>query len=398
MFKSNNEYSIVTAILPHAASNTVVDTLIRKDDAAAFSWKARGTLLREDRWSRWVPPVGPLKTVFQMLVPQQEVDALSTAIIETGNLHRQATGAVFSTPCDHAYLGTEFHTWPSSPGTRADTRQHSWSENLSIIYCTVGHAASDRVARAAVNAGAHGPVIYYGEGRGLRDRIGWLRITKEHEQEILMVIAEESQVEEVFNAMAKAGEFHKPGRGLMYRLSIDKGMFNLPSSYSQRGYTANMQQIINAIDHLSGHNHWRDQSVYDVGGAGKGVGLDALKQTCPSLDNKVCLSAIIKRDQSPGLVDLMLDSGAPGLNMTHAKFIAAEKDCLLASARLNTEYSLMRSIVDQSTAEHICATVDESAEDNGIRDLCLLVNSVPRLATYVPGRRDYRLAPETTAA
>ncbi len=398
MFKTNKQFSIVTAVLPNSTSKRVVDSVILKSGATALAWKARGTLLREDWWSRWMPPIGPVKTVLQTLVPQQEVSHVATALIERGKLHKQATGAVFSTPCDHAYLGSEFPVWPSRPQLTPDTSSHRWDENLSIIYCIVGHALSDRVARAAVKAGAHGPVIYYSEGRGLRDRIGWLRITKEHEQEVLMVIADESQVEEVFDSMAKAGEFHKPGRGLMYRLNIDKGMFNLPSSYSQQRYTANMQQIINAIDHLAGHNHWRDRTVFDIGGAGKGVGLDLVKENAAVLEDRVCLTAMIKREQMQGLTDMMLDSGAPGLKMTYARFIAAEEDCHLAHARVNDEYTIMRSIVDQETAEHICAVVDESAENHGIRNLCMLVNPVPRIATYVPGKTDHRRPASRVAA
>lgn len=398
MFKTNNQYSILTAVFPNSTTNRVVDSIVHDEGATVLAWKARGTLLREAWWSRWMPPIGPVKTVLQTLVPQSDVDRVATAVIENSKLHKQATGAVFSTPCDHAYLGSEFQTWPARSGSAPDTRSQRWAENLSIIYCIVGHAFSDRVARAAVSAGAHGPVIYFAEGHGLRDRIGWLRITKDPEQEVLMVIADEAQVEGVFDAMAKVGEFHKPGRGLMYRLSIDTGMFNLPSSYAQHRYPANMQQIINAIDHLSGHDHWRDQAVFDVGSEGKGVGLDLLKENAAELQNQVCLTAIIKREQTQGLTDMILDSGARGLNMTYARFIAAEKSCQIARARVSDEYAVMRSIVDKDTAEHICAVVDDSAESNGIRDLCMLVNPILRIATYVPGKKDYRRPTDRVAA
>ena len=51
-------------------------------------------------------------------------------------------------------------------------------ENLTAIYCVVRNDDTEPVARAAMNTGAHGPIVCYSEGTGLRGRIGWLRITR----------------------------------------------------------------------------------------------------------------------------------------------------------------------------------------------------------------------------
>ena len=53
--------------------------------------------------------------------------------------------------------------------TMARETEHGLSDTLSVIYCIVAHNLSDRVSRAAVNAGGHGPIVFYSEGRGLRD-------------------------------------------------------------------------------------------------------------------------------------------------------------------------------------------------------------------------------------
>ena len=394
MFNTNHQFSTVTAVLPNSTANRVVEAIVAENGASVLIWKARGTLLHDHWLKRFLPPIGPVKTVLQMLVPKHEVDRVISTVVEKGRLHQQATGAVFSTPCDHVYLGSEFHTWPGSETAVVDRGDHRLSENLSAIHCVVDHQLSDRIAKAAIDAGGHGPIVYYCEGRGLRDRLGWLRITKEHEQEVLMVIADESDADEIFDAMAKAGELHLPGRGIMYRLSIDKGMFNLPSRVYNHHHDANMQQIINAIDHLTGHAHWRDQEVSDVGGEGRSAGLDFLKQQSPALENQVCLSAIVKRDFTYPLIDMMLDAGAPGLNVTYARFAAAEEQCQVAHARINEEYGVLRCIIDEETAERVCRAIEENAENNGIRDLCMLVNPVPRIARYVPGSKDYREAPK----
>jgi len=390
MFERTHQFSAVTAVLPGTTAQHVIDSVLADQGTSALVWQARGTLLHDTWWKRWVPPISPAKTMLQLLVPDPEVDHIVGTIVERGRLHQQATGAVFSTPCDHAYFGSQFHLAPARAPAIAGGAEHRLTRNLSAIYCIVGHQLGDRVGKAAIDAGAHGPIVYYCEGRGLRDRLGWLRITKEHEKEVLMVIADDADVEEVFDAMAKAGELHMPGRGFMYRIGIDKGVFNLPSRVSHHHYAANTQQIINAIDHLMGQTHWRDQAVFNTGGGGRVAGLGLAVDPAPQLKDQLCMSALVRRDDMQKLMDMMLDTGAPGINISFARFTAADSGCQESGARINAEYAMLRCVTGQGIIERICTVIDDSAEAAGLQDLCVLVNPVPRVATYVAGRKDYR--------
>lgn len=392
MFTSKHEISLITAILPNPSADTVVNALTNKEVTDVLISQARGTLLHDHWWKSWVPPISPSKTMLQILVPVHDVDRVVNLIIEEGRLDMQATGAVFSTPCESTYVGSEFHNLRTTETFNARKDSHKLSENLCAIFCSIGHQLSDRIAKAAINAGAHGPVVYYAEGRGLRDRLGWLRITKDSEQEVMMVLADNSDVEGIFTAMAKAGEFHLPGRGFMYYLPIDKGMFNLPSRIANPHYPANTQQIIHAIDHLTGHTHWRDQAVFNVGGQGKGTGLKSFQQNKEALTNQVCFAAIVNRDQSQDFMDLMLDAGAPGLNVSYSRFVAmGDDDYELAHANVNQEYATIRCITNQSTAKSVSQSIEAQAETNDIKDVCVLAHKVPRIAKYVPSTKDHRI-------
>ena len=390
MFTERLPYSTVTAILPSGRSGHVAESLMDDDGGSVLLWRARGTQLTDRWWQRWVPPISPAKSMLHMLVPDSEVDRVVGTIIERGRLCQQAVGAVYSNRCDHVYLGSTYQAWPARSRDSGAAASGRLKDDLSVIFCIVGHDRSNRVARAAIRAGAHGPIVYYSEGRGLRDRLGWLRITKEHEQEVLMVMADEAQVEEIFDAMAKAGEFHLPGRGLMYRLCVDKGMFNLPSRVAHHHYAASMQQIIHAIDSLQGHTHWRDQAVFDVGVEGRMTGLDFVPADNPALTDQACLSAILRRDDSQPLMDLMLDAGAPGLTMHHARYAASGQQSQIAGACITDEHTMFRCVVDQHTAARVCEALEQNAEGAGITDLCVTVSPVPRVARYVPGAKDYR--------
>ena len=399
MFNTKHEISLITAVLPNQSADTVVNTLTSREVTDVLVSKARGTLLREHWWKSWVPPISPSKTMLQMVVPVHDVDRVVGLVIEEGKLDLQATGAVFSTPCESAYVGSNFHNLRTTEALNTTKDSHKLSENLSAIFCSVSHSLSDRIAKAAINAGAHGPVVYYAEGKGLRDRLGWLRITKDSEQEVLMVLADNSDVEGIFTAMAKAGEFHLPARGFMYSLPIDKGMFNLPSRIANPHYPANTQQIIHAIDHLTGHTHWRDQAVFDVGGQGKGTGLKFLEQNKTTQTNQVCFSSVVNRDQSQKFMDLMLDSGAPGVNVSYSRFVAmGDDDYELAHANVNQEYATIRCITNQNIADLITENIEATAEQQGINDICVLAHSVPRIAKYVPGQKDHRKKPKLAMA
>lgn len=391
MLKSSHASSAVTAILPKHAARDVTAALREKMDTGVLSWDARGTLLQEQWWKRWVPPISPQKVALQLLAPAHEVDAIERTIIETAKLDKQSTGAVFSSPCTQAYFGEDFKVWQVDRLVSEENKVTTLPENMSAIYCIVGHQDSDRVSKAAINAGSHGPVVYYSEGRGLRDRLGWLRITKEHEQEVLLVIAEEDEADTIFDAMALAGNFHLPGRGFMYRVPVTKGMFNLRSRVSHHHHDASMQQVISAIDHMAGHNHWRDGSVVDVSGNGRAAGLGNLSPIVHQ-NNQVCLSVICNREESSTLINMMLDSGAPGLNFNHARSSDLHVDEHLAGAVISSEYAMLRCVTHSETAGMVSEMLGEASSKELISDFCAYSIDAPRVASYVPGKANFRAA------
>ncbi len=395
MLKLDDGYSSVTAVLPASSVSAVSDALHDELNIGGLLWEGRGTLLSEQWWRRWVPPISPAKTLLHLLTPSAQVEAIERTVIQHARLDKQSTGAVFSNPCSQMYFGRGFDRWvDAEASTPATPSSAALTEELSAIYCIVGHKDSDRVSHAAIHAGAHGPVVFYSEGRGLRDRLGWLRITKEHEKEVLLVIAEEDQADTIFDAMADAGQLHLPGRGFMYRVPISKGMFNLPSRMTHHHHEASMQQIIHAIDHLSGHQHWRDQSVFDVQGKGRATGLAELPKTI-ELHNQACLSIIVHRDEASPLIDTLLDAGAPGLNFNYTRF-SHETDNQSANTHFSDEYALLRCITLDETAQDICKRLEET-EAHNLGRFCAYLNPAPRVATYVPGKTDYRSPQVATA-
>lgn len=391
MFTSDHNISFVTAVLPSSAAPKTLIALTEDEHVNALVSKARGSLLREHWWKTWVPPISPAKTLVRLLVPEQDLDRVINLIAEHGNLHRQASGAVFSLSASSVHVGSKCELLTPQHERPDNLSRYQLQTNLQAIFCIVSHADSERITKAAIRAGAHGPIVQYTEGHGLRDRLGWLRITKDSEKEVLMILADHGKVDAIFAAMSKAGEFHLPGRGFLYRMPVDKGMFNLPSRSSNNQFDANMQQVINAIDHLTGHTHWRDQSVFqaDVDFTGR-VRSDDLESADDHTEH-CCFTIVVDRDNAHGMMDLLLSAGAPGLNLSYTKLLAEDpSEHHVAHAQVNQEYAVMRCVVNHHLASKISTAIECDAEKQGLDNMCAMTHPVTAVITYVPGNIDHR--------
>ncbi len=384
MYTQESLISTVVAILPEAHMQATVAEL----NAAGHNvlrWHARGTL-QDNRWYRnFLPAISPEKGALRLLLPNSEVDAAMRIIINQANLHRQSTGAIFSIPCTEVFVGDDFHSSCSIDKVEACDATASLKENLNVIHCIVEKNQTEQIASAAIKAGAHGPVVHFSEGYGLRDRLGWLRITKQADKEVLTVIADNAKADNVFAAMASAGQLHQPGRGFMYQMPVNKGLFNLPSHVDGHRYPANMQQIIGAIDHLMGDDHWRDQTVFELEGTGKsaGIGFLATQGNNQLLEQQSCLTAIVDREHSAQLMELMIDVGAPGLNVSYCQRITAENQSLHEGVNLVSEYAVIHCVTGESVAHDVLHQTRLHATQAGMDNLCLHLQPVPRVATYL---------------
>ena len=335
-------------MLPPASATRVINRLFELGEHNALLINARGTVIR-DRWYQgFLPVISPELDYLEFLVPDSYVERMMEAIADSGGLHRPGSGAVFTVPCDQLEYGSAFDMW-----TDADAAQDGYDatdfvkENLTAIFCISQPENVESISRAAMQAGAHGPVVFYCEGRGLRDRLGWLKITKKGTKEVICAVVDNVDKIAVTEAMVDAGRLDLPGRGFLFRMPVRQGLINLPTTVGNRGQSANMQQVIAAIDSIKGSTDWRDQSVVELGAAGKSAGM----AMCGSqkerkwLVDQECLGCIVSRKHVDIVLDALRAGGAPGANVSYAKFIEAEGETAASGARFNRESGFIRAII-----------------------------------------------------
>jgi nitrogen regulatory protein PII len=93
-------------------------------------------------------------------------------------------------------------------------------EGLRLITCVIQRGKADKVAKAAVEAGAAGATIFYGRGMGLRERLGLLGLAIVPEKEVIMIVCKEEEVRPIFDAIVKTANLNTPGMGIAYVIPI----------------------------------------------------------------------------------------------------------------------------------------------------------------------------------
>ncbi len=68
----------------------------------------------------------------------------------------------------------------------------------------------------AKNAGAEGATIFFARGTGIHECKKFFGIPIESEREVIMILIKKPKTEQVLEAIVKAGELEKPGRGVAF--------------------------------------------------------------------------------------------------------------------------------------------------------------------------------------
>ena len=95
------------------------------------------------------------------------------------------------------------------------------SEKPNLITCIVQRGQADKVVDHAIEAGAEGATIYYGRGRGVREKLGIMGRLIKPEKEVILIITKPDQTEAVFDAVVKSARLHEEGNGFAFLHKLD---------------------------------------------------------------------------------------------------------------------------------------------------------------------------------
>jgi len=107
------------------------------------------------------------------------------------------------------------------------------SKALKMIMAIVQRGQADDIVSAAIKSGAPAATIFFGRGRGIRERLGLLGLAIQPEKEIIMIVAEERLVDQVITGMVKAGNLDQPGIGFVFVVPVERALGMLEAKEPQ---------------------------------------------------------------------------------------------------------------------------------------------------------------------
>lgn len=367
-----DNYSLVTVILPKESATDILDKAISNYGGSAVMLAARGSLSSEKWYSSIFPPVNPEQQVVEFLVEDDKIDDLMNSVTLAGRFNTTGSGAVFATKCGKAlYLGDKGQSISSNTIGNSDGIEYK--SETTTIYCIAQKDKSEGIANVAMKEGSPGPTVVFGQGRGIRDRMGLLRIAISPEKELIRVVVDNYDVEPVFDAMVKEGKLDTPGMGFIYTMPVDKAYVNLASVVGNKNELASNHQIIKAIDEIKGGTGWRSLMSDD----------DGAKQDKKYLLDLVRLSCVTERGKGDEIVNAAIAAGAPGASIAYGTKLGSEESMGDTSINLSKEMEVIELTVSPNAVDDMIGKMSEAAKADDNSDVYFYTQPVPKALTYL---------------
>ena len=210
-------------------------------------------------------------------------------------------------------------------------------DGLAYITCTVQHGRGNNIVSAVLGLGVPMPVVTTGEGTGLRDKLGLIRVALPATKEIVYAVVSAHEGADILGSIADAGRLDRLGSGFIYESPVRRGAINSMVIRGQR-HSASIEQLIGAVDDLKGSTDWRKRAL-DHGGA-------AVREHT-YLHDMVNVTLICNEGFASDLVQVAMAAGAGGstiINLKHAR--TDEASSPVSSARQMTELIVKSTAVE----------------------------------------------------
>jgi hypothetical protein len=194
--------------------------------------------------------------IYRIYIPSVYETGLVNRIIDATDLKMGGRGCIIVQHIDnyhsnHLSFITEKLDKLCGRSGRVAQKEHA------LISCIVPRGEGDALAEALLELGICVPIIFYGTGVGLRDRLGLLRITVPIEKEVIWFIVPAADAILVEKIIIPRAGLDIPGKGFMYTMYIHAPVVNLRVRHGKRIHAATMEQIIAALDEVRGSSDWR---------------------------------------------------------------------------------------------------------------------------------------------
>jgi len=253
----------ITAILNRSISREVIAALREAGVIDLNLIPARSPVMEQKRtgwplFAREHLSEDPVDILFFIIDADMEVPALHL-IAEKALLHFPGRGSVFSEEVKLA-LAHELCGENRLSLSQTDTSAHI-AARLAGVFCIVQRGHGDSIARIPLESGVSVPSIHFGIGRGVRDKMGLLRITIPADKEIIYTLASSYDTDLLMERMIEVGRLDQPAKGFIYEVPVKRGVINMKVTRGDQKQAASIEQLVAAVDQLKGGAEWRRRSA-----------------------------------------------------------------------------------------------------------------------------------------
>lgn len=197
---------------------------------------------------------------YRFYVPSRFEHGVMRRIAEATDLRMGGRGCIFAQR-GVIWRGTPLHFDEAKLEVLCGSDDELSPEDYACICCTVSRGLGESLAAAVLELGLCVPVVFFGSGMGLRDKLGLLRITVPVEKEIIWFLVPRSDAELVEKTLIPRARLDVPGHGFLYKNFVHAPVVNLRVRQGKRVHAATMEQVIAALDEVRGSSDWRRLST-----------------------------------------------------------------------------------------------------------------------------------------
>ena len=246
------------------------------------------------------------------------------------------------------------------------TTAASFFTELKGITCIVQRGDGDKIAHLALNSGACVPATTYGTGSGVRDKLGLLRITIPANKDLVSLIISHHDMESLLELFISQGKLDEPGRGIVYCYPVVKGIVNTKISRGGAFQAASMEQVVSALDALTGGLDWR-RSKLDIRNL----------KTRSYIEAPMEMYLICKEGYGTSLMEVAMDNGAPGATISRSRCINNNSNELKSGIR-----EVCRMIVSSENVESITTALRTAGAFEDDKMSLLYAKQLEKAFTY----------------
>ena len=194
--------------------------------------------------------------IYRTYVPSEYAEGVMRRIAEVTDLKMGGRGCIFTQRidmCRGAPLSFDTEKLERLCGKSRKIQE----EEHTLVSCIIPRGSGNSLAQAVLELGVCVPIIFFGTGVGLRDKLGLMRITVPVEKEIIWFIVPRVDVELVEKTLIPRARLDVPGQGFLYKFSVHAPVVNLRVRQGKRVHAATMEQVIAALDEVQGSSDWR---------------------------------------------------------------------------------------------------------------------------------------------